>query len=232
MENNYLVLVRHGESIWNKLEKFTGWTNVELSDQGKTEAKQAGKILKRNKFKFDISYTSVLNRAIDTLWKILKELNQCWIPVKKTWYLNERHYGKLQGLSKIETNLKYGEKTVEKWRRSFTSIPPKLNTTENLVFINDEKYKKLNCHHIPVSESLELTLKRILPYWKNIIFPNIKKKKNVLIVAHGNSLRALVKYLSRIKNHEIPYLSIPTGIPIIYSFDKNLYPLKYYFLEK
>ncbi|CAL4042727.1 2,3-bisphosphoglycerate-dependent phosphoglycerate mutase [Buchnera aphidicola (Phyllaphis fagi)] len=232
MENNQLVLVRHGESTWNKLNKFTGWTNVELSNKGKKEAQEAGKILKKNNFEFDISYTSVLNRAINTLWKILRELNQCWIPVKKTWYLNERHYGKLQGLSKLETNLKYGKEQVKKWRRSFKAIPPKLKTIKNLLLENSKKYEKLNCHHIPVSESLELTLNRVLPYWNNKIFPNIKNKKNVLIVAHGNSLRALIKYLSNINNNEIINLYIPNGIPIIYNFDKKLCPIKYYFLKK
>lgn len=231
MKNIQLVLIRHGESKWNKLNQFTGWTDVNLSNKGKKEAKLAGELLKKNKFTFDFAYTSVLKRAIHTLWKILKELDQSWLPVEKTWFLNERHYGKLQGLNKTEIALQYGEKKVQKWRRSFKSVPPKMNINDNLTSCYDERYQYLTQDQIPKSESLELTFNRVIPYWKNIIFPKIKNKQRILIVAHGNSLRALMKYLSNLSDFEIPNLHIPTAIPIVYDINKNGFPTKYYFLK-
>ncbi|CAL4321205.1 2,3-diphosphoglycerate-dependent phosphoglycerate mutase [Buchnera aphidicola] len=227
-----VVLVRHGESEWNKLNNFTGWTDVNLSELGKQEAILCGKLLNKKNIYFDCAYTSFLKRAIHTLWKILKELDQAWIPVKKTWRLNERHYGKLQGLNKSEIAIKYGEQEVYQWRRSFEAIPPEMKITDNLTSCYDQRYQNLTKNEIPKSESLELTLKRVLPYWENIILPNIKNQKKILIVAHGNSLRALMKYLSNIDESVIPDLHIPTGVPIIYNFNQNGIPINYYFLEK
>ncbi|QCI27205.1 2,3-diphosphoglycerate-dependent phosphoglycerate mutase [Buchnera aphidicola] len=231
MKTNKLVLIRHGESKWNKLNQFTGWTDVNLSNQGIKEAKLAGKLLKKNNFLFDVCYTSVLKRAIYTLWSILTELEQCWLPIKKTWRLNERHYGDLQGLNKESIISKYGADQVTQWRRSFTAIPPKIQKDKNYSICHDQRYHNLYKDNMPTAESLELTLKRLLPYWEDHIFPDIKKKKRVLVVAHGNSLRALVKYLSNLNNQEVFNLHIPTGVPIIYNFNNNKFSIKYSFLK-
>ncbi|CAL4321053.1 2,3-bisphosphoglycerate-dependent phosphoglycerate mutase [Buchnera aphidicola (Pterocallis alni)] len=222
MKNTQLVLMRHGESTWNQLNQFTGWTDVKLSVQGKKEAKLAGKLLKKKKFIFDVAYTSLLKRAIHTLWIVLKKIDQSWITVKKNWRLNERHYGKLQGLNKKYISEKYGEKQVEKWRRDFKIIPPCINVQNHEIFCNDPKYKKLKKKNIPTAESLQSTLQRVIPYWEKKILLDLNKQKNVLIIAHGNSLRALIKYLSNIDDNEISNLHIPTGIPIVYTFNKTI----------
>ncbi|CAL4321173.1 2,3-bisphosphoglycerate-dependent phosphoglycerate mutase [Buchnera aphidicola (Periphyllus testudinaceus)] len=225
-----IVFLRHGESQWNELNKFTGWNDIFLTKKGVKEAKKAGKILKKNNINFDIAYTSVLTRAIHTLWKILKKIKQPWIQVKKTWRLNERHYGALQGLNKEEIIPFYGKKKVSDWRRSFCSIPPKMNTVNDKFSGYDSRYSSMKKNNVPLGESLELTLNRVLPYWNNVILPQIKKNKNIIIVAHGNSLRALIKFLDKINEKDIPDLDIPTGKPIIYKFDKKFNPIGYYFL--
>ncbi|WP_422667603.1 2,3-diphosphoglycerate-dependent phosphoglycerate mutase [Buchnera aphidicola] len=225
-----IVLLRHGESSWNKLNRFTGWHDVELTENGKKEAQYAAEILKKEKFFFNEAHTSVLKRAINTLWNVMCNLNQTWLPVKKTWRLNERHYGALEGLNKDETMLKYGEKKVIAWRRSFYAIPPKIQKTDIRFPGYDIRYSHLDVKNIPVGESLELTVKRVIPYWKKIILPQLKKNKKILIVAHGNSLRALIQYLKKIDSNNIEKLNIPTAIPIILEFNKELIAQKYYFL--
>jgi len=226
-----LILLRHGESQWNKLNRFTGWEDVDLSSQGKKEAKNAAKLLLLKGFTFDLAYTSMLKRAIHTLWFILKDLNRSWIPINKSWYLNERHYGALQGLNKSDTIQQYGQEQVKKWRRSFTTIPPKINTLDRRFPGNDIRYSHVKINQLPVSESLELTVNRVIPYWKEIIFPSLKKNKKIIIVAHGNSLRALIKYLDNIDNNKILELEIPTGVPIIYEFNEKFEPIKYSYLK-
>ncbi|OHB69308.1 MAG: phosphoglyceromutase, partial [Planctomycetes bacterium RBG_16_41_13] len=214
-----LVLVRHGESTWNYENIFTGWTDVDLSAHGITEAKQAGSILKKEGYVFDIAFTSVLKRAIKTLWYILDEMDLTWIPVHKTWRLNERHYGALQGLNKAEVSKKYGEEQVFLWRRSYDTPPPPLTLTDNRYPGNDIRYSDIKKEEIPFTESLKDTSFRFLPYWNEVISPAIREKKRVIIVAHGNSLRALVKYLDDIPDDKIAGLSIPTGIPLVYELD-------------
>ncbi|NIH41236.1 MAG: 2,3-diphosphoglycerate-dependent phosphoglycerate mutase [Buchnera aphidicola (Periphyllus aceris)] len=225
-----VVFLRHGESEWNKLNNFTGWNDVNLTKNGIKEAREAGEVLKKYNINFDIAYTSVLKRAIFTLWKILKKINQSWIPVYKTWRLNERHYGALQGLNKDEVIPFYGKKNVIDWRRSFSVIPPKMKSLNDKFSGYDNRYFDMKKKDVPLSESLDLTLKRVLPYWKDIIVPQIKKNKKIIIVAHGNSLRALIKYLDKIDEKDVPDLNIPTGKPIIYKFDKYCNPIKYYFI--
>ncbi|WP_343153238.1 2,3-diphosphoglycerate-dependent phosphoglycerate mutase [Buchnera aphidicola (Mindarus keteleerifoliae)] len=232
MKVTKMVLLRHGESKWNKLNRFTGWHDIDLSKKGVLEAKNAGKLLKSKNFFFDYSYTSLLKRAIHTTWNILIELNQSWIPVKKTWRLNERHYGLLQGADKSETELKYGKEIVSKWRRGFKIAPPELKKIDQNYSGYDRKYEKLNNFKKPMSESLEMTKHRVIPIWEKSIFPKIKNNNTILIVAHGNSLRALMKHLSNIKDDQIKNLDIPTGTPIVYEFDEKSMPIKYYFLEK
>ncbi len=224
-----VVLLRHGESTWNKENRFTGWTDVGLSEKGVEEAKEAGRVLKESHFVFDVAFTSVLIRAIRTLDIVLKEL-KLKIPIKKSWRLNERHYGALQGLNKKETAEKYGEEQVHLWRRSYDVQPPALDKKDKRYPGNDPVYKDLDENEIPATESLKDTVKRFLPYWHEEIAPEIKKGKKVLISAHGNSLRSLVKYLDKIPNKEIPDLNIPTGIPLVYELDQNLKPIKHYYL--
>lgn len=222
-----LILIRHGQSIWNLDNKFTGWTDVDLSKNGIEEAKEAGKILKENGFSFDVAYTSVLKRANHTLDIILKELNEETIPIYKSWRLNERHYGALQGLNKNETAIKYGNEQVKVWRRSYDVKPPALDD-------KDERYikqKEIYDEYIPHTESLEDTIKRVIPYWEKVIVPKIKEDKKVIIVAHGNSLRGLIKYLDNISDEEIVKLEIETGKPICYELDDNLKPIKHYYLK-
>ena len=226
-----LILIRHGESKWNKLNKFTGWEDIDLSSNGIKEAKNAAKLLKLKEFTFDIAYTSMLKRAIHTLWLILKDLNQSWIPINKSWHLNERHYGALQGLNKLETAEKYGVEQVTKWRRSFNTVPPKVDILDKRFPGNDIRYSHLKSEQLPVSESLEITINRVIPYWNKIIFPSLKKNKKIIIVAHGNSLRALIKYLNNIDNDKILELEIPTGMPIVYEFNKKFEPIKYFYLK-
>lgn len=225
-----LVVVRHGESTWNKENRFTGWTDVDLSEKGKEEAKKAGEILKAEGFKFDLAYTSVLKRAIRTLWYILDEMDLMWIPVIRDWRLNERHYGALQGLNKAETAAKHGEEQVKIWRRSYDIQPPALEESDERFPGHDPRYGNLTADQLPKTECLKDTVARFLPLWKNEISSDIKSGKKVLVVAHGNSLRALVKYLDNIPDDEIVGLNIPTGIPLVYELDDDLKPIKHYYL--
>lgn len=225
-----LVVVRHGESTWNKENRFTGWTDVDLSEKGKEEAKKAGEILKAEGFEFDLAYTSVLKRAIRTLWYVLDEMDLMWIPVIRDWRLNERHYGALQGLNKAETAAKHGEEQVKIWRRSYDIQPPALEESDERFPGRDPRYGNLTADQLPKTECLKDTVARFLPLWKNEISNDIKSGKKVLIVAHGNSLRALVKYLDNIPDDEIVGLNIPTGIPLVYELDDDLKPIKHYYL--
>jgi 2,3-bisphosphoglycerate-dependent phosphoglycerate mutase len=225
-----IVLLRHGESQWNKENRFTGWTDVDLSEKGQNEARKAGKVLKDNGFEFDIAYVSVLKRALRTLWLALEEMDQLWIPWEKSWRLNERHYGGLQGLNKAETAAKHGEEQVLIWRRSYDIPPPPLDKTDERYPGHLRVYKNVEKKDLPLTESLKDTVARFLPYWHDTIAPGIKQGKNVIIAAHGNSLRALVKYLDNMTEEEILQLNIPTGMPLIYELDKNLKPIKHYYL--
>lgn len=225
-----LVLIRHGESKWNQENRFTGWTDVELSAQGRTESKQAGKILKSAGYKFDVAYTSVLKRAIHTLWYVLNELDQVWLPVEKSWRLNERHYGALQGLNKAKTAEKYGDELVKQWRRSFAIIPPALTIDDQRFPGHDIRYAKLTANELPTTESLALTIERVLPYWKKNILPRMKNGERVIITGHGNSIRAMVKFLDNLSEEVITELNIPTGIPLVYEFDKNIQVINHYYL--
>ncbi|EOS93935.1 2,3-diphosphoglycerate-dependent phosphoglycerate mutase [Erwinia tracheiphila] len=225
-----LVLVRHGESQWNNENRFTGWYDVDLSDKGRTEAKAAGQLLKKEGFTFDFAYTSVLKRAIHTLWNILDEVDQVWLPVEKSWRLNERHYGALQGLDKAETAQKYGDDQVKQWRRGFAVTPPELDRADERFPGHDPRYTSLTAEQLPTTESLALTIDRVLPYWNESILPRMKKGEKVIIAAHGNSLRALVKYLDDMSEEEILELNIPTGVPLVYEFDENFRPVKHYYL--
>lgn len=225
-----LVLIRHGQSEWNKENRFTGWEDVDLSSQGVEEAKTAGKILKNNGYNFDIAYTSVLKRAIKTLDIILEEMDLMWIPVSKCWKLNERHYGALQGLNKAETAKKYGNEQVHIWRRSVDVRPPALCKSDERYAGNETKYKDLKENEIPLTENLEDTEKRVLQYWHEVIAPKIKDNKKVIIAAHGNTLRALVKYLDNIPANGIINLNIPTGTPLVYELNDDLKPIRNYYL--
>jgi 2,3-bisphosphoglycerate-dependent phosphoglycerate mutase len=220
-----LVLLRHGESVWNKENRFTGWTDVDLSEKGIEEARRAGLTLKRDGFTFDIAFTSVLKRAIRTLWIVLDQMDLMWVPVQNDWRLNERHYGALQGLNKSEMAEKFGEEQVLVWRRSYDTQPPALEKTDPRYPGNDPRYKGLPESSIPHTECLKDTVERFLPYWHDTIAPAIASGKKVLIVAHGNSLRALVKYLDKITDERIVNLNIPTGIPLVYDLDERLRPL-------
>lgn len=231
MEAKYkLVLVRHGQSTWNLENRFTGWTDVDLTGQGMDEARNGGKLLKEGGYEFDFAYTSVLKRAIKTLWIVQEEMGLEWIPVVRAWQLNERHYGSLQGLNKSEMAEKFGEEQVKIWRRSYDVPPPPLELTDERHPRFDRRYAGLKPEELPATESLKITLERVLPYWHATIAPTIKSGKRVLIAAHGNSLRALVKYLDNIPENEITELNIPTGIPLVYELDADLKPLKHYYL--
>lgn len=225
-----LVLVRHGESEWNKENRFTGWTDVELSDKGREEAKIAGQLLKDEGFVFDFAYTSVLKRAIHTLWNILDQVEQSWLPVEKSWKLNERHYGALQGLDKSETAAKYGDEQVKLWRRGFAITPPDLTKDDERFPGHDPRYAKLSENELPVTESLATTIERVVPYWEEVIKPRVTSGEKVIIAAHGNSLRALVKHLDNLSEDEILELNIPTAVPMVYEFDENMEPIKRYYL--
>ncbi|MFA3760257.1 2,3-diphosphoglycerate-dependent phosphoglycerate mutase [Yersinia sp. 2544 StPb PI] len=225
-----LVLVRHGESQWNNENRFTGWYDVDLSEKGRGEAQAAGKLLKDEGFAFDFAYTSVLKRAIHTLWSVLDELDQAWLPTEKTWKLNERHYGALQGLDKSETAAKYGDEQVKLWRRGFAITPPALEKSDERFPGNDPRYAKLTDAELPTTESLALTIERVIPYWNEVIKPRIVSGERVIIAAHGNSLRALVKYLDDLSEDEILELNIPTAVPLVYEFDENFKPIKRYYL--
>lgn len=225
-----LVLVRHGESTWNKENRFTGWTDVDLSEKGVEEAKKAAIVLKKEKFTFDVAYTSVLKRAIRTLWLVLDGMDLMWIPVHRSWRLNERHYGALQGLNKSETAAKYGEDQVLIWRRSYDIRPPELTKDDPRYPGSDPRYKELTEQELPLTECLKDTVERFLPYWHQTLAPAVKSGKKVIIAAHGNSLRALVKYLDNISDEAIVKLNIPTGLPLVYELDEKLKPLKSYYL--
>lgn len=225
-----VVLLRHGESVWNKENRFTGWTDVDLSERGIEEAQKAGEILVRENFVFDIAYTSVLKRAIRTLWIVLDKMDLMWISVELSWRLNERHYGALQGLNKSEMAQKYGEEQVRLWRRSYAVRPPALDPSDERCPHNDPRYSKLPDESKPLTESLKDTVARVVPYWEQTIAPQIKRGARVLISAHGNSLRALVKHLDNISDEAIVSLNIPTGIPLVYELDEQLRPVKNYYL--
>lgn len=227
-----LVLVRHGQSIWNLENRFTGWTDVELSENGIKEAIDAGKALKNNGFTFDVAYTSVLKRANDTLSYILKELNEENIPINYSYKLNERHYGALQGLNKDETRKKYGDEQVKLWRRSTDVRPPELSKDDERYPGNDPKYKDLSEESLPLTENLIDTIKRVVEYWKSDILNDIKQDKKVIIVAHGNSLRGLIKYIDNLTDEEVLNLEIETGNPICYELDDDLKPIKHYYIKK
>ena len=225
-----LVLLRHGESTWNKENRFTGWTDVDLTEKGREEAKTAGQLLKSGGYAFDLVFTSLLKRAIRTSNIALDELDQLWLPVERSWRLNERHYGALQGLNKAETAAQHGEDQVKIWRRAYAIAPPPLSANDDRHPSRDPRYKDLPPSDLPLTESLKDTVARFLPYWHEAIAPRIKAGKRVLIAAHGNSLRALVKFLDNISDDEIVELNIPTGIPLVYELDASLKPVKNYYL--
>lgn len=225
-----LVLIRHGESEWNKLNLFTGWTDVELSEKGVQEATNGGALLKEGGYHFDIAFTSTLKRAIHTCWHVLDGVDQDYIPVIKDYHLNERHYGALQGLNKAETAAKYGSEQVHQWRRSFDIAPPALENDDPRNPALQDAYKGIDPKELPLHESLKDTIARVVPYYNDVIVPEIKKGKNVLIAAHGNSLRALVKYLDNISDEDIAGLNIPTGVPLVYELDEDLKPITHYYL--
>ena len=225
-----LVLLRHGESVWNRENRFTGWTDVDLSERGRQEAQEAGRLLKEGGYLFDTAFTSVLKRAIRTLWYSLDALDLMWIPVEKSWRLNERHYGALQGLNKAETAQRHGEDQVKIWRRSYDIPPPPLTPDDERHPSRDPRYTSLDPRELPLTESLKDTVARFLPHWHEVIAPTIASGRRVIIAAHGNSLRALVKYLDNVSDKEILELNIPTGIPLIYELDDALKPIRHYYL--
>jgi 2,3-bisphosphoglycerate-dependent phosphoglycerate mutase len=225
-----VVLLRHGESTWNKENRFTGWTDVDLSDKGRVEAREAGEVLKREGYVFDVAYTSVLKRAIRTLWSTLDELDLMWIPVHHSWRLNERHYGALQGLNKSETAEKFGEAQVKIWRRSYDIPPPVLEKSDPRYPGTDPRYQDLTEQELPLTECLKDTVARFLPYWHETIAPAINSGQRVIIAAHGNSLRALVMYLDNVSEKDIIELNIPTGMPLVYELDDHLKPINRYYL--
>ncbi len=225
-----LVLLRHGQSTWNLENRFTGWTDVGLTEQGRAEAHSSAQLLLQGGYVFDIAYTSVLRRAIQTLWIVLEDMQLEWLPVVNAWQLNERHYGALQGLNKAETAQKFGEAQVKLWRRSYDVPPPALELTDERHPRFDPRYAALRPDQLPATESLKITLERVLPFWHATLAPLIKSGKRLLVSAHGNSLRAMVKYLDKISDQEIPELNIPTGIPLVYELDEALHPLAHYYL--
>ncbi len=225
-----VVLLRHGESTWNKENRFTGWIDVDLSEQGVLEAKKAGQMMKDQGYTFDLAYTSVLKRGVRTLWIALDEMDLMWIPIKNAWQLNERHYGALQGLNKAEMAAKFGEEQVLIWRRSYDVRPPELDKKSPMYPGSDPKYKLLKQKEIPLTECLKDCVARVVPFWKKEIIPQLKKGKKIIIAAHGNSLRALVKYLDNVPDEAITQLNIPTGIPLVYELNGRLKPVKHYYL--
>ncbi|AQS51372.1 phosphoglyceromutase [Paenalcaligenes hominis] len=225
-----LVLMRHGESQWNLENRFTGWTDVDLTEAGREQAKQAGELLKANGFSFDIAFSSVLKRAIRTLWIVLDTMDSVHIPVGKTWRLNERHYGTLQGLNKAETAEKYGDEQVMTWRRAYAIGPDPVAEDDPRHPKNDPRYANLKPEQLPATECLEQTVERVVPFWNDSIAPAIRSGRNVLITAHGNSLRALIKHLDNISEEDIVHLNLPTGQPLVYELDENLKPIRHYFL--
>ncbi|GAB4073692.1 2,3-diphosphoglycerate-dependent phosphoglycerate mutase [Barrientosiimonas marina] len=226
-----LVLIRHGQSDWNLENRFTGWTDVDLTEKGADDAKQAGRILKQNGYTFDMAYTSYLKRAIKTLYYVLDEMDELWLPVHKSWKLNERHYGALQGLDKAKTAEEHGEEQVHQWRRSFDVAPPLLETSDERFPANDRKYSELSKDELPAGESLKGTIERVIPYWHETIVPELENDQKIVIAAHGNSLRALVKYLDNISDQDITDVNIPTGVPLVYELDNDLNPVTSYYLR-
>ena len=225
-----LVLLRHGESVWNRENRFTGWTDVDLSERGRDEAREAGGLLRQQGLAFDLAFTSVLKRAIRTLWLALDEMDLMWLPVRNSWRLNERHYGALQGLNKAETAAKFGEQQVKIWRRSYDIPPPALERSDPRFAGNDPRYRELGAGELPLTECLKDTVARFLPLWNNAIAPEVAAGRRVIIAAHGNSLRALVKYLDNVSDQDIVELNIPTGIPLVYELDAGLKPIRHYYL--
>ncbi|XP_026193719.1 uncharacterized protein LOC34619589 [Cyclospora cayetanensis] len=230
MAPRFLVLVRHGESSWNKENRFTGWTDVPLSEHGQEEAREAGKLIKEKGLQFDIAYTSVLKRAVETCWTVLLNADQCYLPIKNTWRLNERHYGALQGLNKSETAAKHGEEQVKIWRRSYAVPPPPLEPHDKRNAKFEEKYRHLPQEVLPATECLKDTVERVLPFYFDEIAPALLAEQRVLVVAHGNSLRGLVKHLDGMSEEEVLELNIPTAVPLVYELDDNLKPIKKYYL--
>jgi 2,3-bisphosphoglycerate-dependent phosphoglycerate mutase len=225
-----LVLIRHGESTWNLENRFTGWTDVDLTETGVEQAKNAGKLLKNEGYDFDLAYTSVLKRATRTLWHTLDEMDRTWLPVVHSWRLNERHYGALQGLNKAETAQKYGDEQVLKWRRSYDIPPPPMDANDERSERADPRYAKLKAGEVPLTECLKDTVKRVMPFWNEAMAPAIKAGKRIVVSAHGNSIRALVKYLDEVLDADIVGLNIPNGIPLVYELDAALKPLRHYYL--
>jgi len=225
-----LVLIRHGESTWNLENRFTGWTDVDLTETGVAQAKQAGQLLKAEGYEFDVAYTSVLKRAIHTLWHALDEMDRPWLPVVNSWRLNERHYGALQGLNKGETAKQYGDEQVLVWRRSYDTPPPALDANDPRGQRQDIRYGKLQADQIPLTECLKDTVARVLPFWNDAMAPAIKAGKRIVVAAHGNSIRALIKYLDNISDADIVGLNIPNGIPLVYELDADLKPIRSYYL--
>jgi 2,3-bisphosphoglycerate-dependent phosphoglycerate mutase len=225
-----LVLIRHGESTWNLENRFTGWTDVDLTDTGVEQAKNAGRLLKAEGYEFDVAYTSVLKRAIRTLWLALDEMDRTWLPVLKTWRLNERHYGGLQGLNKADMAKQYGDAQVLVWRRSYDTPPPALEATDPRSERSDPRYARLNPEDVPLTECLKDTVARVMPFWNESMAPAIKAGKRIVVAAHGNSIRALVKYLDGISDTDIVNLNIPNGIPLVYELDADLKPIRSYYL--
>jgi len=225
-----LVLLRHGESTWNKENRFTGWTDVDLSEKGVEEARQAGRLLRDNAYVFDLAFTSVLKRAIKTLWLALEEMDLMWIPEEKSWRLNERHYGALQGLNKKETVERHGEEQVKIWRRSYDVRPPALDPDDERSPAKDPRYATLKPEEIPLTECLKDTIERVMPYWNRAIAPAIRSGKRLLVASHGNSLRALIKYLDKVPDQDIVELNVPTGIPLVYLLNDDLTPIRSFYL--
>lgn len=225
-----LVLLRHGESVWNQENRFTGWTDVGLTDKGLAEAHAAGQVMKANGFAFDVAYTSVLKRAIKTLWTALEEMDRMWIPVHHSWRLNERHYGALQGLNKAETAAKFGDAQVKVWRRSYDTPPPALEDSDPRLEAVNPRYADLAPGQFPKTECLKDTVARFLPYWHETIAPAVKSGRSVIVAAHGNSLRALIKYLDNVSDADIVELNVPTGQPLVYELDADLKPIRHYYL--
>jgi 2,3-bisphosphoglycerate-dependent phosphoglycerate mutase len=226
-----LVLIRHGQSVWNLENRFTGWTDVDLSPEGMDQAKKAGQLLKKNGYNFDEGFTSLLKRSIKTLDIVLEELDHLWIPVQKSWRLNERFYGALQGLTKDDTIAKYGAEQVEKWRRDPNELPPAVTREDDRYPGYDLRYKDLTERELPLTENLSETMDRVLPFWNETIVPAIRKNQKVIICAHGNILRALIKYIDNLSDDEVTQLEIPTGVPLIYELDESLNRIKHYYLE-
>ena len=225
-----LVLIRHGESTWNLDNRFTGWTDVDLTPTGIEQAKNAGRLLRAEGYVFDVAYTSVLKRATRTLWHVLDEMDRTWLPVVNSWRLNERHYGALQGLNKTETAKQYGDAQVLVWRRSYDTPPPALEATDPRCERNDVRYARLRPDQIPLTECLKDTVERVMPFWNEALAPALKAGKSIVVAAHGNSIRALVKYLDKISDDEIVGLNIPNGIPLVYELDNDLQPIRHYYL--